>query len=128
VDGIVSRRSPLSVGDTVTRLTNAIEAAGAKVFAVIDQSTEAERAGTSLRDTQLLMFGNPRGGTPVMQAAPLAALDLPLKVVVWADDDGVVWMTFLTAAWLAHRYDLPPPLTQPLAAADALTSGVAASS
>jgi uncharacterized protein (DUF302 family) len=127
IDGIVSRRSPVPVADTVARLTDAIQYAGAKVFAVIDQSAEAARVGQSLRDTTMVIFGSPQGGTPVMAAAPLAALDLPLKILVWTDDDGETWMTYLTAAWLASRYDLPPELAKPLSAVDALTGRVASS-
>ncbi len=127
ISGIVNRPSPVPVADTVARLRDAIENAGAKVFAVIDQSAEAARVGQSLRDTSVLIFGSPQGGTPVMVAAPLAALDLPLKVLVWTDDDGGTWMSYLTADWLARRYDLPPDLAKPLSAVDALTSRVASS-
>jgi uncharacterized protein (DUF302 family) len=126
VSGVVNRRSPLSVAETVERLTGAIGAAGAKIFAVIDQSAEAARAGTSLRDTQLVLFGNPLAGTPVMEASPLAALDLPLKILVWADDDGVVWMTYLSPAWLADRYDIPSDVAKSLAAVENLTGHLAA--
>jgi uncharacterized protein (DUF302 family) len=127
INGIVSRRSPLPVTETVDRLTEAIQAAGAKVFDVIDQSGEAVRVGQSLRATTLVLFGSPQGGTPVMQAVPLAALDLPLKVLVWADDAGATWMTYVTSEWLASRYDIPAELTKPLSAVEALTSRVASS-
>ena len=89
-EGMVDRHSPLSVADTVGRLTAAIDAAGAKLFVVVDHSGEAERVGLTLRDTKLLVFGNPVGGTPAMQSSPGAALDLPLKILVWADDHGAV--------------------------------------
>ena len=127
VSGIVSRRSPVPVAETVERLTGAIDSAGAKVFAVIDQSSEAARVGQSLRDTTLVIFGSPQAGTPLMQAAPLCALDLPLKVLVWTDDGGATWMSFLTGGWLAQRYDLPAELAKPLAAVEALTSHIASS-
>jgi len=78
-DGIVHRRSPFSVAVTVERLTEVVGAAGAKLFAVIDHSGEARRAGLTLRDTKVVVFGNPSAGTPVMQASPLAALDLPSR-------------------------------------------------
>ena len=126
--GIVHRRSHLSVTETVERLTGAVVAEGAKLFAVVDHSGEAKRAGFSLRDTKLLIFGNPAAGTPVMLAAPLAALDLPLKVLVWADGAGVVWMTYLSAEWQADRYGIPADLVKPLAAVDALTGRIADSS
>ena len=125
VEGIVHRRSPHTVDETVGRLSAAIMAAGATVFAMIDQSGEAERAGLALRDTKLLVFGNPRAGTPVMAAAPLAALDLPLKILVWADDAGAVWMTYADPAWLAARHGLAGQLAAPLSAVAVLTGQVA---
>jgi uncharacterized protein (DUF302 family) len=128
VDGIVSKPSPFSVAETVSRLTEVIAAAGAKVFAVIDQSAEARAVGQSLRETTLVIFGNPAGGTPVMAAAPLAAMDLPLKVLVFADDDGAVWMSYLDRAWLADRYQLAPDLAAPLAAPAVLVAKTAAGS
>ena len=124
-DGIVHKRSALSVAATVDRLTELIQAAGAKLFSVVDHSGEAERVGLSLRDTKLLIFGNPAAGTPVMAASPLAALDLPLKVLVWADDGGDVWMSHLDPAWLAARHGLSVDLAAPLSAADRLTDRVA---
>jgi uncharacterized protein (DUF302 family) len=127
-DGVVHRHSPFSVADTVARLTGAIEAAGAKLFVVVDHSGEAGRVGLTLRETKLLIFGNPAGGTPAMQASPVAALDLPLKILVWADDRGGVWMTYLSAEWLAQRHGLPADAAKPLGAVDVLTSRVAASS
>jgi uncharacterized protein (DUF302 family) len=78
-----------------------------------------------LRDTKLLVFGNPAGGTPAMVASPLAALDLPLKVLVWMDDDGAVWMSYLDAAWLAARHGLATELAAPLSAVDRLTNQIA---
>jgi uncharacterized protein (DUF302 family) len=125
VDGVVTTRSPLPVTGTVERLTQLISAAGATMFGVIDQSCEAEQAGLTLRPTTLLIFGNPAAGTPVMAAAPLSALDLPLKILVWQDDDGAVWMTHLDPAWLAARYGLAKELTAPLGAPAALTAQVA---
>ena len=124
--GVVHKRSPLSVAETVERLATAIRAAGAKLFFVADHSGEAQRVGMVLRDTKLLVFGNPVGGTPAMVASPLAALDLPLKVLVWMDDDGAVWMSFLDAAWLAARHGLANELAAPLSAVGSLTAQVAA--
>jgi uncharacterized protein (DUF302 family) len=86
--GVVTKTSPRTVGDTVTRLTEMLAAKGMKVFDVIDQRAEARTAGLDLRETVLVVFGNPAAGTKVMDAAPLSALDLPLKVLVWAGDDG----------------------------------------
>ena len=124
-DGVVSKRSPFSVDETVSRLTEVIEAAGAKVFAVIDQAAEARKVGLSLRDTQLVIFGNPVAGTPIMAAVPLAALDLPLKILVSADDSGRVWMTYLDRNWLTSRYDLSYQLSSSLAAPAVLAAKVA---
>jgi uncharacterized protein (DUF302 family) len=125
-DGIVSKRSPFDVAETVSRLTDVMHAAGARVFAVIDQAAEARQVGLKLRETQLVIFGNPVAGTPVMEAEPLAALDLPLKILVSADDDGKVWMTYLDRNWLASRYDLSVQLAGALAAPAVLAAKVAA--
>jgi uncharacterized protein (DUF302 family) len=81
--GVVHKRSPLSVAETVERLATAIQAAGAKLSFVVDHSGEAQRVGMALRDTKVLVFGNPVGGTPTMVASSLVALDFPLKVLVW---------------------------------------------
>ncbi len=124
--GLVHTPSPHPVSETVNLLTDEIASAGAKLFAVIDHSGEAARAGLSLRDTKLLIFGNPVGGTPAMAAAPLAAIDLPLKVLVWQDDDGAVWMSHVNPQWLADRHGLTADLARPLAAAGALARRVAA--
>ncbi len=125
VAGVVNRRSPLPVSETVDRLTEAIGVAGAKVFALIDHSGEAKAAGLSLRDTKLLVFGSPAAGTAVMQAAPLSALDLPLKILVWADDGGTVWMSYISPEWLAGRHGIPADLTKPLSAVEMLVSRIA---
>jgi uncharacterized protein (DUF302 family) len=124
VEGIVNTRSALPVADTVERLSELIGAAGATLFGIIDQSCEAEQAGLTLRDTKLLIFGNPAAGTPVMAAKPLAALDLPLKILVWQDDDGAAWMTYLDPAWLAARHGLTGDLAAPLRAPAALTARI----
>ena len=125
VEGITHRRSPDTVDGTVERLSGAIRAAGATLFTVIDHSGEAERVGLPLRDTRLVIFGNPRAGTPAMAAAPLAALDLPLKILVWADDAGVVWMTYADPGWLAARHGLAGQLAAPLSAVAVLAGQIA---
>ena len=124
-DGIVHKRSPLPVTGTVNHLADAIREAGATLFTVVDHNGEAARVGLSLRDTKLVIFGNPIGGTPVMVASPLSAIDLPLKVLVWAADDGAVWMSYLTPNWLADRHGLPAELAAPLSAVSVLTDKVA---
>jgi len=118
--GVTTKVSPLSVADTVTRLTGLLSAKDLKVFAVIDQSAEATRAGLQLRETMLVLFGNPVAGTPVMAAAPMAALDLPLKVLVW-DDHGQTSVSYYGPAALAERYHLGSDLQAKLAAIDPLT-------
>jgi uncharacterized protein (DUF302 family) len=123
VAGVITRASPRSVPDTVTRLTEMVEGKGIKVFAVIDHSGEAERVGLKLRDTKLFVFGSPKGGTPVMVAAPLAALDLPLKVLVW-DDDGQTRVSYTAPNTLAARYDLNDELVAALAVIGPLTDAL----
>jgi uncharacterized protein (DUF302 family) len=122
-EGVVTKLSPWSVADTVSRLLALVVARGMKVFAVIDHSGEARSAGLELRDTQLVIFGSPRAGTPVMVAAPLAALDLPLKVLVWADG-GQTNVSYTAPAALAGRYGLNDELSSPLSGIDALTSAL----
>ena len=122
---ITTKVSPRSVADTVSRLTGILAAKGIKVFAVIDQSAEARQAGLELRETTLVIFGNPAAGTPVMPAAPLAALDLPLKVLIWADD-GQTKVTYYSPAAQAARYDLSAELAAGLASIDPLTDALIA--
>jgi uncharacterized protein (DUF302 family) len=123
--GIVTKLSPLPVAGTVAKLTGMISAKGIKLFAVIDQSAEACQAGLSLRATTLVIFGSPAAGTPVMAASPLAALDLPLKVLVW-DDDGQTKVSYYSPDALAARYDLGADLAGNLAAVNALTDALTA--
>jgi uncharacterized protein (DUF302 family) len=124
-DGLVTKECPLSVADTVARLSALIAEKGITLFGVIDHSGEAHARGLDLRDTKVVMFGNPEAGTPVMQAQPLAALDLPLKVLVW-DDGGQTKLTYTAPAALAARYGVPVELAAPLGAAGALTDAVIA--
>src|SRR5215467_9812134 len=120
---VVTKPSPRSVADTVARLTDLIAARGRKLFAVIDQSAEASAVGLALRDTTLVLFGSPAAGTPVMVASPLAALDLPLKVLVW-DDAGQTQVTYTAPAALAARHQLDPDLAARLAGIDPLTDAL----
>jgi uncharacterized protein (DUF302 family) len=92
-----------------------IEGRGLKVFTVVDHSGEARAAGLSLRDTKLVIFGSPAAGTPVMEAAPLTALDLPLKALVWSGDGGSTLISYVSPAWLADRHHLPDSLGARLA-------------
>ena len=122
---VTTKVSPRSVSATVSRLTGILSAKGMKVFAVIDQSEEARTAGRKLRDTTLVIFGNPAAGTPVMDAAPLAALDLPLKVLIWADGSRTN-VTYYSPAAIAARYGLTGELAKNLAGIDPLTDALAA--
>lgn len=119
-EGYVTKASLQSVDDAVSRLTEMITAKGMRVFAVIDQAAEARRIGLELRDTVLVLFGSPAAGTPVMASSPLVALDLPLKVVVWADGDSTK-ISYLAPAALAARHQLGAELAAPLFGIDALT-------
>jgi len=123
--GVVTKLSPLPVAGTVAKLTGLLSAKGVKLFAVIDQSAEARQAGLSLRETTLVIFGSPAAGTPVMAASPLAALDLPLKVLVW-DDGGQTKVSYYSPAALAARYQLGADLARNLAAIDGLTDALVA--
>jgi len=118
-----TKLSPRSVADTVGRLESLVEGKGMKVFAVIDHSGQAKRVGLELRDTKVVIFGSPQAGTPVMAATPLAALDLPLKVLVWSDD-GQTKLTYTAPTTLAARYGLSQELAARLAGIDGLTDGV----
>jgi uncharacterized protein (DUF302 family) len=122
---IITKVSPRSVGDTVSRLTGILSDRGIKVFAMIDQTAEARQAGLELRETTLVIFGNPAGGTPVMAAAPLSALDLPLKVLIWADARQTK-VTYYSPAAFAARYGLSTELVAKLAIIDPLTDALIA--
>jgi uncharacterized protein (DUF302 family) len=123
---IVTKLGPLPVAGTVAKLTGLISAKGVKLFAVIDQAAEARQVGLSLRETTMVIFGSPTAGTPVMTASPLAALDLPLKVLVW-DDDGQTKVSYYSPDALAARYHLGTDLAGNLASIDVLTDALVAS-
>ena len=123
--GIVTKLSHLPVAETVARLTGLVSAKGMRLFAVIDQRAEAQQAGLDLRETTLVLFGSPAAGTPVMAASPLAALDLPLKVLVWADE-GQTKVSYYSPAALAARYHLGADLAGNLAGINALTDALVA--
>ena len=123
--GLVTKKSPRSVPDTVSRLSELVAARGMKLFAVIDHSGEATAGGLDLRDTKVVVFGSPEAGTPVMAAEPLVALDLPLKVLVWDDRDQTK-VTYTSPGGLAARYHLSDRLAARLAGIDALTDALVA--
>jgi uncharacterized protein (DUF302 family) len=122
---VVTKVSPRSVSETVARFTDLLSGKGVRLFAVIDQADEARAAGLELRETVLVLFGNPKAGTPVMVAAPLAALDLPLRVVVWADGHQTL-VSYPATGALAARHHLSPQLAANLAAIDSLTDALVA--
>ena len=119
-NGIISKPSKYSVPETLHRLETILESKNVKVFAVVDHSGEAEKAGLKMPPTQLLIFGNPKGGTPVMLAAPTAAIDLPLKALAWEDASGKVWLSYNDPAYIQRRFNLSDEVMKPLAGIGAL--------
>jgi len=124
--GAVTKTSPRTVADTVARLVDLLGSKGVKVFAVIDQRAEARAVGLDLRETTLVVFGNPAAGTGVMVASPLAALDLPLKVLVWAEPGGATSVSYTAPTTLAARYGLAPDTAAALVVVDGLTDALVA--
>jgi len=118
--GIVDRPSNHSVNETVERLKNILQAKGVTLFALVDHSGEAEKVGMKMRPTKLLIFGNPKSGTPVMLAAPSVAIDLPLKILVWEDGSGKVWVSYNSPEYLKERHGLPEDLLQNIGVAETL--------
>lgn len=123
--GVITKLSHRSVADTASKLTGMIDGKGMRLFALIDQREEAQRAGLDLRETILVIFGAPAAGTPVMAASPLAALDLPLKVLVW-DDEGQTKVSYYSPDELAARHHLSPGLAANLAGINPLTDALVA--
>jgi uncharacterized protein (DUF302 family) len=114
---LVTVPSAYSVHEAVARIESAVTAAGMKVFARIDQAAEAHAVGLELRPTVVIVFGNPKGGTPLMAAQPTVAIDLPLKALVWEDVRGVTWLSYNTPALLVRRHGLDEALAGRLASA-----------
>ena len=123
--GIVDRPSNHSVSETVARLKNILEAKGVTLFALVDHSGEAEKVRMKMPDTKLLIFGSPKAGTPLMLAAPSIAIDLPLKILVWQDDEGKVWISYNSPEYLKERYGLPQELLQNIAVVEQLAENAA---
>lgn len=117
--GLTTIESRFSVADTIDRLADAASAAGLLIFARIDHAQGALDAGMALRPTVLLIFGNPKGGTPLMQDRQTAGIDLPVKALAWEDETGRVWLTYNEAAWIAERHSLSPTTAGDVAAIDA---------
>lgn len=118
--GIVDRPSNYSVDRTVERLKEILRSKDVTLFALIDHSGEAQKAGMKMPPTKLLIFGSPKAGTPLMQAAPSIALDLPLKLLVWEDPHGKTWISYNSAEYLKERHELPEDLFQGVAVTEAL--------
>jgi uncharacterized protein (DUF302 family) len=115
--GLVRVPSRYSVDESVQRLENAFNQKGLKVFAMIDHSGEAEKAGLKMRPTKVVIFGSPKAGTPLMIAAPSLAIDLPLKALVAEDNDGKVWVSYNSPEYLQQRHGVPADLMKNLAGA-----------
>ena len=121
-EGIVKIPSHHSVDETVEKLTTILKAKGVTLFALVDHSGEAEKVGLKMPPTKLLIFGNPKGGTPLMLAAPSAAIDLPLKILVAEDSQGKVWISYNSPDYLKERHGLPETLLPNIAVVQALAT------
>lgn len=124
-NGIVDVPSNHSVDETVERVKNILQSKGITLFALVDHSGEAEKVGMKMPPTKLLIFGNPKGGTPLMQAAPRVAIDLPLKILVWEDGQGKVWLSYNSPEYLQERHGLPQDLLQNIAVVGTLAAKAA---
>ena len=119
-EGVVSRQSRYPVLETIDRVEAVLQERKITIFARIDHGGEAARAGLQMRPAQLLIFGNPRAGTPLMNAAPTVAIDLPMKVLAWQDEAGKIWLSYNSPDYLKRRHDLPDSLVQNVAVVEAL--------
>ena len=123
--GIINKPSNHSVDETVEKLKGILQAKGVSLFALIDHSGEAQRVGIKMRPTKLLIFGSPKAGTPVMLAAPSSALDLPLKILIWEDSQGKVWVSYNNPEYLRERHGIPQELLQNIAVVETLAAKAA---
>ena len=124
-NGIVTIPSHHSVDETVEKLKGILQAKGIALFALVDHSGAAIKGGMKMRPTKLLIFGNPKAGTPVMLAAPSSAIDLPLKILIWEDAQGKVWVTYNSLAYLQERHNLPPEVLPNINVIEALAKKTA---
>ena len=124
-NGIIDKPSNHSVDETVAKLKGILEAKGVTLFAFVDHSGEAEKAGLKMRPTKLFIFGSPKAGTPIMLAAPCAAIDLPLKILIWEDGDGKTWISYNNPEYLKQRHHIPDELLQNIAIAETLADNIA---
>ena len=124
-NGIVNTPSSHSVDQTVEKLEAMLQAKGVALFALVDHSGEAAKVGMTMRPTKLLIFGNPKAGTPLMLAAPSSAIDLPLKILVWEDGESKVWISYNSPQYLQKRHGLPQELMQNIAVVETLAAKAA---
>ena len=124
-NGIIDIPSNHSVDATVEKLKGILNAKGVMLFALVDHSGEAAKVGMAMRPTKLLIFGSPRAGTPLMLAAPSIAIDLPLKILIWEDAAGKVWVSYNAPDYLRERYNLPQELMQNIAVIETLAAKAA---
>ena len=124
-NGVVNKRSNHSVDATVDKLKGILQAKGITLFAFVDHSGEAEKAGLKMPATKLLIFGNPKAGTPLMLASPSIAIDLPLKIVVAEDEAGKVWISYNAPVYLAGRHRLPKELVPNVSVVEAFAAAAA---
>jgi len=120
--GLMRVASGRTVDETVQRFEDILAERGLKLFALIDHSGEAARAGMKMRPTKVLIFGSPKGGTPVMVAAPSVAIDLPLKVLVAEDENGKAWVSYNSPEFLQQRHSIPEELVKNIAGVGALVA------
>jgi uncharacterized protein (DUF302 family)/uncharacterized membrane protein YidH (DUF202 family) len=123
--GIIDKPSNHSVEQTAEKLKNILQSKGVTLFALVDHSGEAEKVGMKMRPTKLLIFGSPKAGTPLMLAAPSIAIDLPLKILVWEDAQGKVWVSYNSPEYLKDRHGLPQELLQNIAVVETLAAKAA---
>jgi uncharacterized protein (DUF302 family) len=121
-NGLVQVASKYGVEETVKRLQDVLADRGVQVFTVIDHSGEAEKVGMKMRPTKVVIFGNPKGGTPLMVAAPSLAIDLPLKALVAEDESGKTWVTYNRPEYLQQRHGIPEELIKNIAVAGAFVA------
>ena len=119
-NGLIHLRSPYSVPETLKRLQSVLQTKNLDVFARVDHSGEAEKVGLKMRPTQLIVFGSPKAGTPLMVASPTLAIDLPLKALAWEDADGQVWLSYNSPEYLKQRHNVPDELVKNIAGVGAL--------
>jgi uncharacterized protein (DUF302 family) len=124
-NGIISKPSNHSVDETVEKAKEILQSKGVTLFALIDHSGEADKAGLKMAPTKLLIFGSPKAGTPLMLASPSIAIDLPLKLLVWEDGKGRVWVSYNSPDYLLKRHNLPPDLLKNMAVVGALAAKAA---